>query len=164
MTIQQEIDAVIKKMELFRKSFRDDEMETILAEAAQPAQDAMRAEAQQSKAPHLIRDGGGKFKKVRPGNLKNSIQIFKAKKAKRAAALVGPVVSKTSKITKLKGGGSVSRAKRAFYWKFVNYGTARQSPNRFIDRARSQSAAAVLAKLKSGINKYADKNIQKIFE
>jgi hypothetical protein len=58
----------------------------------------------------------------------------------------------------------VSRAKRAFYWKFVNYGTARQAPNRFIDRARSQSAAAVLAKLKSGINKYADKNIQKIFE
>ena len=61
MTIQQEIDAVIKKMELFRKSFRDDEMETILAEAAQPAQDAMRAEAPQSKAPHLIRDGGGKL-------------------------------------------------------------------------------------------------------
>jgi hypothetical protein len=31
-------------------------------------------------------------------------------------------------------------------------------------RARNKSEFAVLAKLKSGINKYADKNIQKIFE
>tara|TARA_R110000851_G_scaffold321940_1_gene487662 strand:- start:366 stop:860 length:495 start_codon:yes stop_codon:yes gene_type:complete len=164
MTTKQEIDAVIGKLELFRKRFSDEEIETILAAAAQPAQDVMKSEAPQSKQPHTIRDGGGRFKKVRPGNLKNSIQIFKAKKGKRAAALVGPVVSKTSKIKKLKGGPSVSRAKRAFYWKFVSYGTARQAPDRFIDRARGKSAVAVLAKLKSGIRKYADKNIQQIFD
>ena len=100
MTTKQEIDAVIGKLELFRKRFSDEEIETILAAAAQPAQD----------------------------------------------------------------GPSVSRAKRAFYWKFVSYGTARQAPDRFIDRARGKSAVAVLAKLKSGIRKYADKNIQQIFD
>jgi HK97 gp10 family phage protein len=162
--LQKEIDAVVKKLELFRKSIGDDTIEKILAEAAEPAKVAMQNAAPSSKTSHLVRDGDGKSKRVQPGNLKNSIQIFKARKGKRKVALVGPVVSKKSKITKLVGGPKVSRAKRAFYWKFVNYGTARQAPNRFIEKARSQSSGAVLAKLKGGINKYLDKKIQKIFD
>lgn len=158
-----EIDAVVKKLELLKKQVGSDAIESILAEAAEPAKAAMVSAAPQSKVKHTIRDDGGKTKRVSPGNLKRSIQIFKARKAKRVAALVGPVVSKKSKIKKLKGGPSVSRAKRAFYWRFVMYGTARQAPNRFIERARSQSSGAVLSKLKSGITKYLDKKIQKLF-
>ena len=162
--LQKEIDAVVKKLELFRKSIGDDTIEKILAEAAEPAKVAMVNAAPVSKESHLIRDGGGKSKRVEPENLKKSIQIFTARKGKRKAALVGPVVSKRSKIRKLKGGPRVSKSKLAFYWKFVNYGTARQAPNRFIEKARSQSSGAVLAKLKGGINKYLDKKIQKIFD
>lgn len=162
-TTKQEIDAVIAKFEILKDKIASDDIEKILAEASEPAKAAMVAAAPQSKESHLVRDDGGKTKRVSPGNLKRSIQIFKARKSKRKTALVGPVVSKKSKIKKLKGGPSVSRAKRAFYWRFVMYGTARQAPNRFIDKARSQSSGAVLSKLKSGITKYLDKEIQKLF-
>ena len=77
--------------------------------------------------------------------------------------LVGAVVSKKSKIKSVLGAKRVSRAKRAFYWKFVNFGTAHQAPNRFMDRARSSSVNSVLLKLKQGVKKYAKQNIDKIF-
>lgn len=159
-----EIDAVIAKLGAVRSLFDEKTYERILAEAAEPAQKAMQAEAPQSEKAHKIRDDGGSTKKVRPGNLKRSIQTFKAKKRGVArAALVGPIVSKKSKVKSIEGAKRVSRAKRAFYWRFVQFGTVRQKPNRFIDRARTKSRGQVLAKLKSGINKYLDQKISKLF-
>ena len=163
-TTQKEIDAVIKKLEAVKMIFGVDKFEKILADAAILAQKAMQDAAPVSGYTHTIKDGGGKSKKVKSGNLKRSIQVFKSKKAKKfVSALVGPVTSKNSKITGLVGGPKVSRAKRAFYWRFNYYGAYNAAPNRFIDRARSASGNAVLSKLKSGAVKYSDKEIRKIF-
>lgn len=159
-----DLQAVLKKLDLFRSTFSKKDFETILAEAAEPALSALQDEAPQSKKAHTIKDDGGTTKRVKPGNLKRSIQIFKAKHAVTKMVLVGPIVSKKSRVKSVTGAKRISRAKRAFYWRYVYYGTARQAPNRFIDRARSKSASAVMSRLKSGIKKYAKKEIKDIFK
>ena len=158
-----ELKIIFKKLDTLKFVFDDKDFEKVLAKAARPAQTAIQKEAPQSKAKHLMKDDGATYKQVKPGNLKRSIQIFKAKKQKRKMVLVGPVVSRKSKIKSVLGAKRVSRAKRAFYWKFVNFGTAHQAPNRFIDRARNSSYNQVLNKLKTGAKKYAKQNIDKIF-
>jgi len=161
-TIEQELNAVSKKLELFRDSFDKKDFEALIGEAAQPAQEALKAAAPKSKKAHVIKDDGGTTKKVKPGNLQRSIQLFKARKSKRSV-LVGPIVSKKSRVSSVLGQKRVSRRNRAFYWKFVYYGTPRQSPNRFIDRARTQSESKVLNTLKRGIKTYANEQIKNIF-
>ena len=164
LSTQEQIDVFVKKFETLKFVFGDDNFEKVLAEAAEPAQSAMRDAAPESGYSHVMKDGGGSSKRVKSGNLKRSIQVFKSKKAKRnVSALVGPVTSKNSKITSLVGGPKVSRAKRAFYWRFNYYGAYNAAPNRFIDKSRNSSANAVLSKLKSGARKYLDKEIAKIF-
>lgn len=177
-TTQQEIEVVIKKLELFRQRFKRDDYETILADAAIPARDAIREEApvfaesntktaRSGLRPtsHFITDKSGAKKRVSVGNLQRSIQVFKARKKGTArSAMAGPIVSKKSRVSKLKGGLSVSKRNWASYWTFVYYGSARQPANKFIDRARDKSAALVLQKLKSGIIKYSDDAIKKIFQ
>jgi len=160
---KRELDEIFKKLEALKFVFDEDDFEKVLAEAAKPAQEAIQKEIPQGKNVHLMKDDGGTYKRVRPGNLERSIQIFKAKRQKRKMVLVGAVVSKKSKIKSVLGAKRVSRAKRAFYWKFVNFGTAHQAPNRFMDRARSSSVNSVLLKLKQGVKKYAKQNIDKIF-
>lgn len=164
LSLDREIKQVVSKLEAVKLLFGVDKFEKILADAGEVAQKAIQEEAPESGYTHVIKDGGGKTKRVRSGNLKRSIQVFKHRNAKRnVSALVGPVTSKRSKIKALKGGPKVSRAKRAFYWRFVYYGAYNAAPNRFIDKARSRSQNAVLAKLRSGTQKYLDKELRKIF-
>lgn len=163
-SIDSQIKEVVDKLEAVKLIFGVPAFEKILADAGEVAQKAMQDEAPESGYTHTIKDGGGKTKRVRSGNLKRSIQVFKHKNAKRnVSALVGPVTSKRSKIKALNGGPKVSRAKRAFYWRFNYYGAYNAAPNRFIDRARTKSQNAVLGKLKSGTQKYLKKEIAKIF-
>jgi len=161
---EKELAAVVKKLDSVKFLFDDKDFEKILAEAAAPAQDAIKSEAPQSNKSHLMADGGGSYKRVKPGNLKRSVQIFKARGHKNRSVLVGPIVSKKSKVKSVEGTKRVSRAKRAFYWKFMHYGTARTPATRFMDKARSRAAGAVMLKLKAGVKKYARKEVQKIFE
>jgi HK97 gp10 family phage protein len=162
--LEKELAELVKKLDAVKFLFDDSKFEKILAEAAVPAQDAVKAEAPQSKKSHLMADGGGSYKRVKPGNLKRSVQIFKARGHKNRSVLVGPIVSKKSRVKSVEGAKRVSRAKRAFYWKFMHYGTARIPATRFMDKARSRAAGAVMLKLKAGIKKYARKEVQKIFE
>ena len=163
--ISKDIEKILRKLDLFRASVDKDKYETVLGKAAEPAQIAMQKVAPESGYTHTIKDGGGRTKKVRSGNLKRSIQVFRSKGRGTARnVLVGPVVSKRSKIKSVAGVKKVSRAKRAFYWRFVYYGAYNTAPNRFIDRARNSSKSAVLARLKSGVQKYLDKEISKLFK
>ena len=162
VAFDKELKELFRKLELFRDSFDKKELEELFGNAAMPALDAMKAAAPRSKKAHVIKDDGGTTKKVKPGNLERSIQIFKARKSKRSV-LVGPIVSKKSRVSSVLGQKRVSRRNRAFYWKFVYYGTARQSHNRFIDRARTQSESKVLNTLKRGIKTYPNEQKKNIF-
>lgn len=164
LSIENQIKEVVEKLEAVKMVFGVPAFEKILAAGGEVAQKAMQNEAPESGYTHIIKDGGGKTKRVRSGNLKKSIQVFKHKNAKKnVSALVGPVTSARSKIKGLSGGPKVSRAKRAFYWRFNYYGAYNAAPNRFIDKARTKSAGAVLQAVKSGANKYLDKKLNTIF-
>ena len=105
---------------------------------------------------------------VRPGNLKRSIQMFQAKKQKVKTVLVGPVLSKKAKLKSVKGAKRLTRRNRAYYATIVmaghSLGSATIPPNRFIEKARTQSKSAVFSKLKEGAIKYAKKEIKDIFK
>ena len=162
MGVDKELEIIFRKFDMLRKTADSKHFERIMGQAAIPAREAMKNAAPISKKPHQVKDDGGKMKLVKPGNLKKSIQIFKGKKT-GGTVLVGPVVSKKSKVFSAEGVKKVTRRHRAFYYKFVNFGTAYQSPTRFIDKAREASRAAVKMKLKSGAKRYLSKEIAKLF-
>lgn len=157
-----ELQSVLNKLGKFRSSFKGKDYMKTLGEAAEPARDALKAEAPQSKRVHYIREEG-KWLKIRPGNLKRSIQAFQSKNKNARSVMVGPVVSKKSRIKSVPGIKRITRRNRAFYWRFVYYGTPHIAPDRFIDRARNTSQAAVMRKLKTGIEKYASKTVKTLF-
>ena len=159
-----ELQVVLNRLDLFRSSFSGKDYLKVLGRAAKPAEDKLKSEAPVSKESHIIKDDGGKTKKVRPGNLKRSIQVFTSKKKKSRTVLVGPIVAKNSRVKSVPGIKRVSRRNRAFYWKFVYYGTARQRPNRFIDRAGGQASSGVKRELKKGIEEFATTKIKRIFK
>lgn len=159
-----ELQAVLKKLDLFRSSFSKKDFESILAEAAEIAKKKMVELAPVSKKVHYIKEQGA-YKKIKPGNLRKSIQIFKGKgKGTARVALVGPILSNKARVQSIKGTKRVTRRNRAFYGYIVNYGSVRQPPQRFIERARTSSKSAVVSKLKEGVLKYAKKEIKHIFK
>lgn len=162
LPIDKELEIIFRKFDMLRKTADSKHFEKIKSSAAIPAREAMKNAAPISKKPHNIKDDGGKMKLVKPGNLKKSIQIFKGAKQGKTV-LVGPVVSKKSKVFSAEGVKKVTRRHRAFYYKFVNFGTVYQSPTRFIDKAREASRAAVKTKLKAGAKRYLSKEIAKLF-
>jgi len=157
-----EIQMIIRKLRLLPAALNKTDFEKILAESAVVAKQNMQKFAPQSKAAHKIKDGGKTYKRVQPGNLKKSIQIFKAAKNSRTI-LVGPIVAKDSKVFKAEGVKKVTRRHRAFYYRFVNYGTVYQSATWFIEKAREASRSGVKMKLKAGAKKYLSKEIAKLF-
>lgn len=157
-----ELQSVLNKLGKFRSSFKGKDYMKTLGEAAEPARDALKAEAPESKEVHYIREQG-KQVKIRPGNLRRSMQVFQSKNKNARSVMVGPVVSKKSRIKSVPGIKRMTRRNRAFYWRFVYYGTPRIEPDRFIDRARNISQSAVMRKLKIGIEKYASKTVKTLF-
>ena len=157
-----ELQSVLNKLGKFRSSFKGKDYMKTLGEAAEPARDALKAEAPQSKRVHYIREEG-KWLKIRPGNLKRSIQAFQSKNKNARSVMVGPVVSKKSRIKSVPGIKRMTRRNRAFYWRFVYYGTPKIAPDRFIDRAAGIAKSGVKRELKAGIEKYAKKEIKGIF-
>ena len=162
VAFDKELEIIFRKFDMLRKTADSKHFERIMGQAAIPAREAMKNAAPISKKPHRIKDDGGKMKLVKPGNLKKSVQIFKGKKT-GGTVLVGPVVSKKSKVFSVEGVKKVTRRHRAFYYKFTNFGTVYQSPTRFIDKAREASRAAVKTKLKAGAKRYLSKEIAKLF-
>lgn len=162
LSIDKQIGVIVQKMEIVEKLFGKDKYEKVLAYAAGEAQEAIRKEAPKSLENHVINSTSGQIE-VESGNLKKSVQIFKKKRTKSIYALIGPVVAANSNIKKLKGGPKIIRTDNAFYWRFVYYGAYNSAPNRFIDKARSRSQNGVLNKLKSGTQKYLDKELRNIF-
>ena len=157
-----ELQETINKLNLFKSSFAGKDYMKVLGQAAGPAQDALKAEAPKSKKVHYIREQG-KQVKLRPGNLRRSIQIFQSKNKNARSVLTGPVVSKKSRIKSVPGVKRMTRRNRAFYWRFVYYGTPKIAPDRFIDRAAGIAKSGVKRELKAGIEKYAKKEIKGIF-
>ena len=157
-----ELDRIFRKFEMFEKSFQGKEFEKVLGKAAAPASEVMKSEIPKSKKAHWVKDDGGTMRKVKPGNLQKSIQIFKGRKAKRSV-LVGPIISKRAKVVKVEGAKKLTRRHRAFYWFFVNFGTAYQAPNRFVDRAREKSVAKVKAILISQGSSVIARQVENIF-
>lgn len=143
---EKDINKIVRKMQMFEKAIGGEKIEKILYESAIPAKSILQKNTPKDS-----------------GNLRKSIQIFKAKKAKSSAALVGPVVNQGSGVKKLKGGGNVKRKYDGFYWRFLEFGTVHIDPIRFIEKSRKQSQTVVLAKLKSSIEKHTKKEIQKFF-
>ena len=162
VAFDKELEIIFRKFDILRNTTDSQHFEKIMGQAAIPAREAMRNAAPKSKQPHYVKDDDGKIKLVQPGNLKKSIQIFKGKKTGKTV-LIGPVVAKSSKVFPVEGVKKVTRRHRAFYYRFVNFGTAYQSPQRFIEKAREASRAAVKMKLKSGAKKYLSKEIAKLF-
>lgn len=159
--IDLEIQEVIKKLNAVKGVFKGEEYKEILASGAEVAKEAIQAEAPISGEAHIVKDGGGSFKKVKPGNLRKSIQVFSFKKSN--AAFAGVVTSKKAKVKKIKG-HKLTRRFRAFYWRFVYYGAYNQAPNRFIDRARNKSKGQVISTIKSATQRQLPKRLKKIFK
>lgn len=157
-----ELQEVLNKLGMFGSSFKGKDYMKVLGESSEPALDALKAEAPQSKRVHYIREEG-KWLKIRPGNLKRSIQAFQSKNKNARSVMVGPVVSKKSRIKSVPGIKRMTRRNRAFYWRFVYYGTPHIAANRFIDRAAGIAKSGVKRELKAGIEKYAKKEIKGIF-
>jgi HK97 gp10 family phage protein len=175
IAFDKELERIFQKFEVFEKSFQGKDFEKVLGKAAIPARDIMKNEAPtapegevrkreipKSKKAHWVKDDGGTTRKVKPGNLKRSIQIFKGKKATRSV-LVGPIVSKRAKVTHVEGVKKVTRRHRAFYWFFVTFGTATQAPNRFVERAREKSVPKVKSTLIAEGSKAIGRQIENIF-
>ena len=162
IAFDKELEIIFQKFEVFEKSFQGKDFEKVLGKAAIPARDIMKNEAPRHKKAHWVKDDGGTTRKVKPGNLKRSIQIFKGKKATRSV-LVGPIVSKRAKITHVEGVKKVTRRHRAFYWFFVTFGTATQAPNRFVERAREKSVPKVKSTLIAEGSRAIGKQIENIF-
>jgi HK97 gp10 family phage protein len=157
-----ELQSVLNKLGKFRSSFKGKDYMKTLGEAAEPARDALKAEAPKSKKVHYIKEDE-KWVKIRPGNLKRSMQIFQSKNKNAKSVMAGPVANKKSRIKSVPGIKRITRRNRAFYWRFIYYGTPKIAPDRFIDRARNISQAAVMRKLKTGIEKYASKTVKTLF-
>jgi HK97 gp10 family phage protein len=162
IAFDKELEIIFQKFEVFEKSFQGKDFEKVLGKAAIPARDIMKNEAPRHKKAHWVKDDGGTTRKVKPGNLKRSIQIFKGKKATRSV-LVGPIVSKRAKVTHVEGVKKVTRRHRAFYWFFVTFGTATQAPNRFVERAREKSVPKVKSTLIAEGSRAIGKQIENIF-
>ena len=162
VAFDKELERIFQKFEVFEKSFQGKDFEKVLGKAAIPARDIMKNEAPRHKKAHWVKDDGGTTRKVKPGNLKRSIQIFKGKKATRSV-LVGPIVSKRAKVTHVEGVKKVTRRHRAFYWFFVTFGTATQAPNRFVERAREKSVPKVKSTLIAEGSRAIGKQIENIF-
>ena len=162
IAFDRELEQIFQKFEIFEKSFQGKDFEIVLGKAAIPARDIMKNEAPMHKRSHWVKDDGGTTRKVKPGNLKRSIQIFKGKKATRSV-LVGPIVSKRAKVANVQGVKKVTRRHRAFYWFFVTFGTPRQDPNRFVERAREKSLPKVKSKLITEGSYFIGKKIENIF-
>lgn len=162
IAFDKELEIIFQKFEVFEKSFQGKDFEKVLGKAAIPARDIMKNEAPRHKKAHWVKDDGGTMRKVKPGNLKRSIQIFKGKKATRSV-LVGPIVSKRAKVTHVEGVKKVTRRHRAFYWFFVTFGTATQAPNRFVERAREKSVPKVKSTLIAEGSRAIGKQIENIF-
>ena len=163
VAFDKELERIFQKFEVFEKSFQGKDFEKVLGRAAIPARDIMKNEAPRSKKAHWVKDDGGTTRKVKPGNLKRSIQIFKGKKATRSV-LVGPIVSKRAKVTHVEGVKKVTRRHRAFYWFFVNYyGSPTKGPDRFVERAREKSVPKVKSTLIAEGSRAIGRNIENIF-
>lgn len=146
--IEKQIGVIVQKMELVKKAFGDDKFGKVLSEGAVIARDAIAKEAPSTKKKQL----------------KEAIQVFQKRRTKGLYVLTGPVAAEKSKIKRAKGGPILDRLLNAFYWRFVYYGAYNSSPNRFIERARSKSANAVLQKIKNGTQKFLKKKIRKLFK
>lgn len=158
--LDKDIQNVTKKLRAVKGVFTEEQYKLILAKGAAVARDAVRNEAPISKERHVIKDDGGKTKKVKPGNLRKSIQVFSFKRSN--AVFAGAVTSRKSKVKKV-GNYKLTRRFRAFYWKFVYYGTIHIAPNKFIDRAREKARGEVIATIKRETEKLLPKKLKNIF-
>jgi hypothetical protein len=163
-----ELNELLRKLEAIKYVFSDQDFQTVISDASEIALEAAKSAAPKSKRKHSIKSVGGGNEMVRPGNLKRSIQMFQAKKQKVKTVLVGPVLSKKAKLKSVKGAKRLTRRNRAYYATIVmaghSMGSATIPPNRFIEKARTQSKSAVYSKLKEGAIKYAKKEIKDIFK
>lgn len=160
--IDKDIQEVIKKLNVVKRSFSDEKYKEILAKGADIAKDGIISEAPIGKEPyHLVKDGGSKVKRVKAGNLRKSIQIFSFRNSR--AVFAGAVTSKKSRIKKV-AGRKLSKRFRAFYWRFVYYGAYNKAPNKFIDRARNKIKSKVLSVLKIETKKALPKLLKNIFD
>ena len=163
-----ELNELLRKLEAIKYVFSEEDFQKVISEASEVALEAARSAAPKSKRKHSIKSVGGGNEMVRPGNLKRSIQMFQAKKQKVKTVLVGPVLSKKAKLKSVKGAKRLTRRNRAYYATIVmaghSMGSATIPPNRFIEKARTQSKSAVFSKLKEGAIKYAKKEIKDIFK
>jgi hypothetical protein len=163
-----ELNELLRKLEAIKYVFSEEDFQKVISEASEVALEAARSAAPKSKRKHSIKSVGGGNEMVRPGNLKKAIQMFQAKKQKVKTVLVGPVLSKKAKLKSVKGAKRLTRRNRAYYATIVmaghSMGSATIPPNRFIEKARTQSKSAVFSKLKEGAIKYAKKEIKDIFK
>jgi hypothetical protein len=160
--IDRDIKVTMKKLNKVKNLLTDEQYKEILAKGADIAQEAIIQEAPIGKAKyHTIKDGGGKTKRVKAGNLRRSIQVFTFRNSN--AVFAGPITSKRSKVKKV-GSRKLSRRKRAFYWKFVYYGAYNKAPNRFTDRAKAKSEGQIRAVLISQTKRYLPKRLRKLMD
>lgn len=163
-----ELNELLRKLEAMKYVFSEEDFQKVISDASEIALEAAKSAAPKSKRKHSIKSVGGGNEMVRPGNLKKAIQMFQAKKQKVKTVLVGPVLSKKAKLKSVKGAKRLTRRNRAYYATIVmaghSLGSATIPPNRFIEKARTQSKSAVFSKLKEGAIKYAKKEIKDIFK
>ena len=163
-----EWNELFHKLEIVKRLFSEEDFQKVISEASEVALQAARSAAPKSKRRHSIKAVGGGNVMVRPGHLRKAIQMFQSKKQKTKTVLVGPVLSIDAKLKSVKGAKRLTRRNRAYYATIVmaghSMGSATIAPNRFIEKARTQSKSAVYSKLKEGAIKYAKKEIKDIFK
>ena len=122
----------------------------ILGQVANPTVKAARAQAPQSKKPH-VQAGKRTYKVIEPGNLKKSIGKIRGK---RGSAKVNAVL--------YVGPKSKGRKNDGFYGAFVHGGTKLQAPNKFMDRAYGQTKGLVTKDAEVKIEKYIQKQVKRL--
>ena len=155
-----DIKELAKQLNAMPKEFQKTDRKKVLGRAATAIQQGVRSEAPYSLKSHYMKDDGGTTKKVHPGNLRRSIQIFTYRRS--WDVFVGPIARKSFKGKNVDGQKKLNRRFRAFYWRMVYYGAYGKAPNRFIDRGAEKSRGKALMLLKASanaaINRYIKKN------
>lgn len=143
-------EALQKKIKQLPDKVKRREVLRILGQVANPTVNAARAQAPQSKKPH-VQAGKRTYKVIEPGNLKKSIGKITGR---RGSAKVNAVL--------YVGPRSKGRKNDGFYGAFVHGGTKTQSANPFMDRARAQTEGGVTKDAEVKIEQYIQKQVKRL--
>ncbi|MFD1292635.1 HK97-gp10 family putative phage morphogenesis protein [Lutibacter holmesii] len=129
------------------------EMLKILGQVATPTVNAAKASVKDSKRPHIQKRKGQAFGTyITPGNLKKSIGKIRGKRGLGKQNAVIYVGARAGKRQKNDG----------WYGKFVGSGTIKQTANPFTEIAYNQTKGMVTADAETKVEKYIQKQINKL--